>query len=201
MSFRSKPVGWRHESYRHYLAAKGLRTKYDAVKWKKWGEFQGQEIQGRLVEMSPEEYLKKTGLTVDEVKNDSQYQSIWDREKGTPLSIGEFAEKMKSKDVVVEVEVPYVYGEGILADQEGRHRVYAAYLAGEPIIPVMVDDGREATMPEIAQEFVSRAFPDAREEYAKEWDVRFVTEFPSKWMGPKALKIYHDILRERGIRE
>jgi len=26
-SFRSKPVGWRGESYRHYLAAKGIKTK------------------------------------------------------------------------------------------------------------------------------------------------------------------------------
>ena len=29
-SFRSKPVGWRGESYRHYLAAKGVRTRYNA---------------------------------------------------------------------------------------------------------------------------------------------------------------------------
>jgi hypothetical protein len=27
-SFRSKPVGWRQESYRHYLAAKGVKTRY-----------------------------------------------------------------------------------------------------------------------------------------------------------------------------
>lgn len=26
MSFRSKPAGWRGESYRHYLAAKGVKT-------------------------------------------------------------------------------------------------------------------------------------------------------------------------------
>lgn len=31
-SFRSKPVGWRGESYRHYLAAKGVKTSYDVVK-------------------------------------------------------------------------------------------------------------------------------------------------------------------------
>jgi len=30
-SFRSKPVGWRGESYRHYLAAKGVKT----IKWNK----------------------------------------------------------------------------------------------------------------------------------------------------------------------
>lgn len=28
-SFRSKPVGWRGESHRHYLAAKGVRTKHE----------------------------------------------------------------------------------------------------------------------------------------------------------------------------
>lgn len=27
-SFRSKPVGWRNESYRHYLASKGIKTRY-----------------------------------------------------------------------------------------------------------------------------------------------------------------------------
>jgi len=29
-SFRSKPVGWRGDSYRHYLAAKGVKTRYNA---------------------------------------------------------------------------------------------------------------------------------------------------------------------------
>lgn len=33
-SFRSKPVGWRNESYRHYLAAKGVRTSYMKLKQK-----------------------------------------------------------------------------------------------------------------------------------------------------------------------
>jgi hypothetical protein len=27
-SFRSKPVGWQHDSYRHYLAAKGYKTTH-----------------------------------------------------------------------------------------------------------------------------------------------------------------------------
>lgn len=31
-SFRVKPVGWRGESYRHYLAAKGVKTKHDYIK-------------------------------------------------------------------------------------------------------------------------------------------------------------------------
>ena len=26
-SFRQKPLGWRHDSHRHYLAAKGISTK------------------------------------------------------------------------------------------------------------------------------------------------------------------------------
>jgi hypothetical protein len=30
-SFRSKPVGWRYESHRHYLASKGVKTKVDEV--------------------------------------------------------------------------------------------------------------------------------------------------------------------------
>ncbi len=31
-SFRAKPIGWQHESYRHSLAAKGVRTRYNAFK-------------------------------------------------------------------------------------------------------------------------------------------------------------------------
>ena len=27
-SFREKPVGWRGESHRHYLSAKGIKTSY-----------------------------------------------------------------------------------------------------------------------------------------------------------------------------
>jgi hypothetical protein len=30
-SFRSKPAGWRGESYRHYLARKGISTRYFAT--------------------------------------------------------------------------------------------------------------------------------------------------------------------------
>jgi len=32
MRYSSKPVGWRGESHRHYLAAKGIKTRYDAKK-------------------------------------------------------------------------------------------------------------------------------------------------------------------------
>lgn len=31
-SFRAKPVGWQHDSYRHSLAAKGIPTRYNAFK-------------------------------------------------------------------------------------------------------------------------------------------------------------------------
>jgi hypothetical protein len=30
-SFRAKPIGWRGESHRHYLAAKGVKTRYYSV--------------------------------------------------------------------------------------------------------------------------------------------------------------------------
>lgn len=32
MTSRYKPVGWKGESYRHYLAAKGIKTRYNAVR-------------------------------------------------------------------------------------------------------------------------------------------------------------------------
>jgi len=39
-SFRAKPVGWRGESHRHYLAAKGIKTKFMA--WK--NDYEGQNF-------------------------------------------------------------------------------------------------------------------------------------------------------------
>lgn len=38
-SFRAKPVGWKGESHRHYLAAKGIKSRYDAGKTKAVAKF------------------------------------------------------------------------------------------------------------------------------------------------------------------
>lgn len=44
---RMKPIGWRHESHRHYLAAKGIKTRYYAISFKPRTSV-GQFLRGEL---------------------------------------------------------------------------------------------------------------------------------------------------------
>ena len=64
MQSRYKPLGWRNESHRHYLAAKGIKTRYDA---KKYMALSGNE--GRLIPIDPErlEFLRDSGYSNQDI--------------------------------------------------------------------------------------------------------------------------------------
>lgn len=47
-SFRSKPVGWRGESHRHYLASKGIKTKVKYYAGKAFPDFGGDTEEEKL---------------------------------------------------------------------------------------------------------------------------------------------------------
>ena len=55
MRYSSKPVGWRNESHRHYLAAKGISTKKYLAKNESWNEYK--ERQTEFVKMQKEEII------------------------------------------------------------------------------------------------------------------------------------------------
>jgi len=70
-SFRAKPVGWRGESHRHYLAAKGISSTYYSkkgklmhkldfkqVRGKSWVE-EATDSKGRIVRKYPDEFKDK----------------------------------------------------------------------------------------------------------------------------------------------
>ena len=61
-SFRSKPVGWRYESHRHYLAAKGIKTRYNAQRGV-IPDFGGQNEKEKL-----ENYRVAMGVTKSSLK-------------------------------------------------------------------------------------------------------------------------------------
>ena len=82
-SFRSKPVGWRQDSYRHYLASKGIRS---ASEW--WKEVGGPKsdvdaVMGskkyKLASISPQPRLKPIdpGDMVKLGFLDGKLQEIW----------------------------------------------------------------------------------------------------------------------------
>lgn len=60
-SFRAKPVGWRNESYRHYLAAKGIKTRYLAARDKTKDFYGGDKLrETRLKKQFIQDFLDAT---------------------------------------------------------------------------------------------------------------------------------------------
>lgn len=57
-SFRSKPVGWRNESYRHYLASKGVRTKKLVLSDLEWGRLP-EEMKKERPDLNPYKRMAK----------------------------------------------------------------------------------------------------------------------------------------------
>ena len=86
-SFRSKPVGWKGESHRHYLAAKGIKSKYFAKNIKLY--------RGTSVEEADQ--VKKTNK-VDASK--SQYKL------GSSFFTSNPEEAAKYGDNIISVELP-----------------------------------------------------------------------------------------------
>jgi len=79
-SFRAKPVGWRGESHRHYLAAKGVKTRYYSVGPNIDGHHQLGSLKSRLVKRRGrlEAELKK--LDHDDIRGDKLINEILDIE-------------------------------------------------------------------------------------------------------------------------
>lgn len=76
-SFRSKPVGWRHESYRHYLAAKGVKSAYAAKTALGRGLeriFEGRERQVRSA--SPAKVLEQAAIARQVARYDVSLQGV-----------------------------------------------------------------------------------------------------------------------------
>jgi len=95
-SFRSKPVGWRGESYRHYLAAKGIKTrtrffspKAEEVQFVR-DEVLNQHIKkGQNYGVPIENAQKKFGIWLTDNQKEELYEDIeeqqeiddWEKEK------------------------------------------------------------------------------------------------------------------------
>ena len=88
MQSRYKPVGWRNESYRHYLAAKGIKTRYDNR------FFVEKDTKGRIL-------CEECGLPLNVkrplVDKKCQCDRQWFSKKPMP-SIDEFAEQIREEN-------------------------------------------------------------------------------------------------------
>ena len=130
-SFRAKPVGWRGESHRHYLAAKGVKTRYDA----------------RKVHISIERYVwademsKKTGIPRDEIlaKYKKHMNDVYDKKHPNPFVTNEMGDDpdellFAKKDVKKMAEEEFEKFENELTPFQ-RRRLDKLRMTGKPYNP------------------------------------------------------------------
>jgi len=96
-SFRARPVGWRHESYRHYLAAKGIRTRYAAKK------YIPVMMEGRVKFLTEHEFKKRK-------EEDPKLEEASDQEVEEAIEKGYFKEKglVMDRGVYTDINAPRV---------------------------------------------------------------------------------------------
>ena len=166
MNFRSRPVGWRGDSYRHYLASKGVRSGHFVFKTKvpvkdemrgltEYSQFNDVSPRHKyrlfVREMSPDEYLRLSKSTDPDAWKFSQgeWEASGRTKEGRLIRDEERIARIKqgilSKRQVVPLPQVVYDSEGNLEEhQEGRHRALAARDLGMEKIPVVVAVRRTA---------------------------------------------------------
>ena len=173
-----------------------------------WGHEERKEGGYRIKLMSPKVYLKKTKTNPFANKHDRMIMSKFgDHDKTIMTDYGR-KHKMRDikhlskyiKDKKTKVSVPYVGDDP--TDHEGRHRAYAAHLAGQKLIPVTIANPPEMRTKEFAKKFVNKVMEDRdhimESDYAK-WEDRFEKAFPQRLMGTEYKEKYKELLKEEGI--
>jgi len=74
-SFRAKPIGWQHDSYRHSLAAKGVRTRYNAFK-EGTGLLDTTEVNGLDTEMRERTVQEATVIAENRLKEEEDERKM-----------------------------------------------------------------------------------------------------------------------------
>ena len=157
----------------------------------------------RIEYMHPDEYLRRTGFDERTPKDyyDKYFEKFYDMEKEKRRPISELKQMIQSPHK--KITIPYV-GEHP-ADHEGRHRAYAAKLAGQKRIPVIVPLLSRFSISEreeLGKIFVKKAGLDNDPAYAHEWIERFREGKPETAMDSKNKKLLLSILekRKRGLK-
>lgn len=152
---------------------------------------------GQYIEhISPKEFIRRAGLSEEESRK--FLGKYYDTEKKKLLPIEGLSKHIKSSKT--KVYVPWHDDPSPLATgHEGRHRAYAAELAGEKLIPVAVPLPKEKRE-ELAEEFIKETFPDSHFSYQNEWRERFRRGHPEQRMDTKTAKIFDKILLKHRLK-
>jgi hypothetical protein len=145
-------------------------------------------------EMSPSRYLNLTKTSESEPFLNRYY----DDETQKMESIEQLSAHITSKDKIVNI--PFV--NPTTGDHEGRHRAFAAKLAGQEKIKVKVPPPASWRTDDVANKFIEKAFANSREDRKNEWRRRLQEEeFPSNYIYDDVKEAYTESLREAGAIE
>jgi hypothetical protein len=112
-SFRSKPIGWRNDNYRHYLAAKGVSTRMNFYAVKDY--LKGNRESGGIKSAAAKGWSKDALLAnpVVAAKFGVDVRSLEEEKSAKGSALPEFSESVVRRDVRVkepqvreEVELP-----------------------------------------------------------------------------------------------
>lgn len=176
----------------------GIRQRYWVGKTMRKNYGMAWSIQpGQYVEyMPPKEFIAKTGFYQEEYPKYLQQYSDFKTDKREPIS--KLSKKIISK--TPKVNIPWIDDPSpLMVGHEGRHRAYAAELAGEKIIPVAMPLPREKRE-ELAEEFIKESFPDSSDSYKREWRGRFERGHPEHSMDNIRAKIFDRILQKHNLK-
>jgi len=130
-SFRAKPVGWKGESHRHYLASKGVKTK---INWRT-------PRRDEVVEWwTPREFVKRThNSDIENIPVESPYYE--DDELGTKFTL-DMPFRLENAEEVDLLESIHS-DEPNKSINQGRHRAYSAWYLKDKKVPVVVKRGED----------------------------------------------------------
>lgn len=151
--------------------------------------------EGYYRDLTPEQYFDIAGKP--ESLTPESHMSNYP--KAGSIQVKQFAEHIKSPTKSIVVEAPFAFNK---YNQEGRHRVLGAQLAGEKTVPVWTNLPREFTAPEVRKAFEEKMATKGHrfdQSYAEEWKGRFESGHPNVYMGKTFRGGYAETLKEKGL--
>ena len=162
-----------------------------------WDMYQAQKEVQHIEWMPPLEFLRRTRTDPTRPGNQAMLSTYYDKDTEKSEPIQKLASHINNPDKLVDI--PFLEPDG---DHEGRHRAWAAHLAGERLIPVATTPPESWRTQDIVDETMEKRFPknnygdDTRKKYGN----RIKTDtFPTQTFDLQTRRNYREVLESRDL--